>query len=84
MVSRKRGKRKKMEQEIEMEKWERYVEELVRVEWRVRKKRGSTKGEKDEEKEINREEIDRVIKKLKKEKSAGENNMRYGSMGEKK
>lgn len=58
-----------------MEKWERFFKGLLgKIQWKVRKKRGRTKGDKNEEEEISREEMDMAIKNLKNGKSAGEDN----------
>lgn len=44
VVGRKRRREKGVEQEIEMEEWERYFKELLRgVEWRVKREGGRNK-----------------------------------------
>lgn len=69
VVSRER--RRRMEKGIEMEEWERYFKDILgRVGWKVRREGGRTKGDEVEEEKISREEIDRVIRKLKEGKSA--------------
>lgn len=55
-----------------MEEWESYFKErLGGVRWRVRREGGRVREEGDEEEEISNEELNRVIPKLKKGKSAG-------------
>lgn len=65
IVNRERKRKKWMNEGIEMAKWDEYFKGLLRgVEWRVIK--GSDRGEKeDEEKELTREEVEEMIKKLK-------------------
>lgn len=73
MVERKRKNRKKrITQGIKLGVWKKYFKGILGgVDWRVRKGEERVKGMEDEEGEISREELDRVLKKLKGEKAAG-------------
>lgn len=57
---------------IKIEEWEGHFREVLGgVGWRVSREEGRRKQDEEEEEEISREEIDRVIGKLKEGKSAG-------------
>lgn len=81
VINRERGKRVEINREIRMEEWDKYFRELLGgSEERVKLELGVWGKEREEEregeregegKEISWEEVERIIKKLKKRKAAG-------------
>ncbi|XP_070517906.1 golgin subfamily A member 6-like protein 25 [Cardiocondyla obscurior] len=69
-VNKGRKKRKKIEEKIKIEEWDEYFREMLGgVEWKVGGEMGGEKEE-DEKEDIDREEFEKVIRKLKKGKAA--------------
>lgn len=71
IINRERKNRKRVNEGIEMKEWEIYFKELLgRVEWRV-VNGAREEFREEEEEEIGRDELRRVIKKLKDRKALG-------------
>lgn len=71
IVNRGRKKRQEVNETIEIKEWDRYYREMLGgMDWRVGGERERGR-ERDEEKDLEREEFERVIKKLKSGKAAG-------------
>lgn len=71
VINRERKRRKSIKEGIEMREWEEYFRGLLRaVEWRMMKEDGR-KEEEERENELEREEVERVLRLLKDGKAAG-------------
>ena len=71
IVNRDRRRGKRVEEGIKMEEWEEYFRGILGgVEWRVRRGGERRRGE-DEEGELSKEEVKRVVRKLKDGKAGG-------------